>query len=416
MMMRRPTLRPLLIGLLGGALALIAACSSLPYAERGVVPPPVVVADGSAERRALNARVWDAAVGYVAGHYYDRDLRGVDWKGEAARRREAALAEPTEAGFYGQLNNLFDLMNDRHLSATSPAVRAREHASNQGQAGPSFGLTATRMGDDWFVTRVRPDGPAAAEGIQVGWRLVRVDGLNDFTGVSPRLGQPTPLVFEDETGQRHERTIAPIALPPRPFHEATRRDGILILRFDRFDPEAVEWLEARLREAEADPPRALILDVRDNDGGQLAALSSVVGLLHRDSVGFAVQKRRLIDVRFVTAPREVVWEGPLIVLTGPGSASASELLAAHVQDAGRGRVVGETTAGAVIGSRDIELPDGGVMSLSLFVILTAERHSLEGEGVTPDIEVIPTLAQRRAGEDVVLDAAIAALLTDEATD
>jgi len=415
-MVRRPTLRPVLAALLGAVISLIAACSSLPYAERGAVPAPVVVEDGSAERRALNARVWDAAVGYVTDHYYDRDLRGVDWAGEAALRRDAALAEPTEAGFYGRLNNLFDLMDDPHLSATSPAVRARDHASDQGQAGPSFGLTATRMGDDWFVTRVRPDGPAAAAGIQVGWQLIRVDGLSDFLGVSPRLGHPTPLLFEDETGQRHERTIAPVELAPRAPHEASRRDGILILRFDAFDPEAVEWLEARLREAEGDPLRAVILDVRDNEGGQLSALSSVVGLLHRDRVDFAVQNRRLIDVRFVTSPREVVWEGPLMVLTGPGSASASELLAAHVQDSGRGRVVGETTAGAVIGSRDVELPDGGVMSLSLFVILTAERRSLEGEGVKPNIEVIPTLAQRRAGEDVVLEAAIAALRADEAPD
>jgi carboxyl-terminal processing protease len=405
-----------LAALLGAFISLIAACSSLPYAERGVVPAPVVVADGSAERRALNARVWDTAVGYVTDHYYDRDLRGVDWLSEAALRREAALAEPTEAGFYGRLNNLFDLMDDRHLSATSPAVRARDHASDQGQPGPSFGLTATRMGDAWFVTRVRPDGPAAVAGVEVGWKLIRVDGLSDFLGVSPRLGHPTPLLFEDETGRRHERTIAPVQLAPRAPHESIRRDGILILRFDAFDPEAVAWLEARLRDAEGDPPRAVILDVRDNGGGQLSALSSIVGLLHRDRVDFAVQNRRLIDVRFVTSPREVVWEGPLIVLTGPASASASELLAAHVQDSGRGRVVGETTAGAVIGSRDVDLPDGGVMSLSLFVILTAERYSLEGEGVKPDIEVIPTLAQRRAGEDVVLEAAIAALLADEAPD
>jgi carboxyl-terminal processing protease len=403
-------LAPLLV-----AVAWLAGCApNLPFAVDGVVPPPVVVADGSPERRALNARVYDAAVGYVAEHYYDRDLRGVDWAGEAAARREAAIAEPTEQGFYARMHPLFDLLDDRHTSVTSPSRRAELHASRLGQSGAGLGLSATRIGDDWIVTRVREEGPAVAAGVQVGWRIVTVDGRPELLAVTPALGRTYAFVFEDENGATRAMDITAVDLPPRPLQEATRRDdGVVVLRFDRFDDAAVAWLETQIAAFQADPPRGVILDVRDNGGGLLASLGQIVAMLHRDQVAYARQKGRFIDTEYVTRPRETVWTGPVAILTGPASGSASELLAAHLQEFDRGLVVGQTSAGAVIGSRYVELADGGVLSLSLNIILTPrERRSLEGVGVTPDLVVEPSLADRRAGRDVVLEAAVAALLAD----
>ncbi len=398
-----------------GALLLLAGCApNLPFAVDGVVPPPVAVADGSAERRALNARVYDAAVDHVARHYYDGDHRGVNWAGEAAARREATVSAPTETDFYARMHPLFDLLDDRHTSVTSPARRAELQATRLGQSGAGFGLSATRIGDDWIVTRVRAEGPALAAGVQVGWRIVSVNGRSELTAVTPSLGQTYAFVFEDENGAVQALDVTAAELPARPVHEATRRDdGIVVLRFDRFDDASVAWLDDQIAAMRADPPRGVVLDVRDNGGGLLASLGEIVAMLHEGQVAYARQKGRFIDTEYVTRPRATVWTGPVAILIGPASGSASELLAAHFQEYDRGPVVGQTSAGAVIGSRYVELPDGGVLSLSLNIILTPrERRDLEGAGVVPDVAVEPTLADRRAGRDVVLEAAVAALPAD----
>lgn len=397
------------------ALALVGCAPGLPFATDGIVPPPVVVADGSEARRVLNGQVYDAAVQHVADRYYDRDLRGVDWAGEAAARREAAVAEPTESGFYGRMYPLFDLLDDRHTSVTSPSRRAELHAGRQGQSGAGFGLSATRIGDDWIITRVREEGPAVAAGVQIGWRLVTVDGRRELLAITPELGRTYAFVFEDEAGTQRAMSLTAADLPARPQHEATRRDdGVLVLRFDRFDPAAVAWLEQQVAAMQVDPPRAVVLDVRDNGGGLLASLGQIVAMLHRERVAYARQTGRFIDTEYVTRPREAVWTGPLAILIGPASGSASELLAAHLQEYDRGPVVGQKSAGSVVGSRGVELPDGGVLSLSLHVVLTPrEKRDLEGVGVTPDLVVEPMLADRRAGRDVVLEAAAAALLAGD---
>ena len=90
-------------------------------------------------------------------------------------------------------------------------------------------------------------------------------------------------------------------------------------------------------------------------------------------------------------------------------ASAAELTPAALQEAGRGLVVGEKTPGSVLIAQESDLPDGGRLTLSRADFVTVRGVRLEKRGVTPDIAAPRTLAQRRAGQDPALEAAIAAL-------
>ena len=95
----RIRLNPILIGL--AALALTACQSTLPYVRGDEpTPAPVVVADHSAERRALNEQVYDAATDWVGQLFYRPDFNGADWPTVAAQRREAVVAQPDEFAFY----------------------------------------------------------------------------------------------------------------------------------------------------------------------------------------------------------------------------------------------------------------------------------------------------------------------------
>lgn len=390
----------------------LAACQSLPFAEEGVLPPAAVAADGSPERAALNARVYDAATDWIEAHYYDPAFNGRDWPTLADRARERIVAEPTEAGFYAGLSALVDGLDDRHTSVTSPTARARLEAARTGRSAAGFGFGVSRRGERFFVTQVRPDGPAAEAGVKIGWRLVSINGGDAFRAINPQAGRTDAFVFEDERGVEQRLAITGRVLEPRPRQQAERRaDGVLVLRFNGFDRLSGDWVKAQVEAALADPPRAIVLDLRDNPGGQAAVLGDVVALFFEGRTDFMVLDGRFIDKVLHNAPSRVVWKGPVAVLVGPGSGSASELLAALVQETTRGVVAGQTSAGAVIGSRPVNLPDGGELSLSLSAVRTGQqRRLLEGVGVTPDIVVEPALDDLRNGRDPALEAAAAALV------
>jgi carboxyl-terminal processing protease len=105
----------------------------------------------------------------------------------------------------------------------------------------------------------------------------------------------------------------------------------------------------------------------------------------------------------------VPFTGPLAILTDEGSASASEILAAGLQEAKRAVVVGDATLGAVLPSVIESLPGGAVMQYVVADFKTPKGVALEGRGVQPDRRVVETRAALRGGRDPVLDAALVAL-------
>lgn len=391
----------------------LAACQSLPFAEEGVLPPPVVVADASPERTALNARVYDAATGWIGDHYFDPAFKGRDWPALTAEARPRALAAPTEADLYAALNALVEQLDDRHTSVTSPSARARLEASRIGQSALGYGLGMVRRGERFFVARVRSDGPAVEAGVKVGWGLISLNGSDAFHAIEPVEGRADIFVFEDETGAEQRVAITPRVLPPRARQAADRRDdGVLVLRFNGFDRLSLDWMKAQMADVHADPPRAILIDLRDNPGGLAAVLGDIVAMFFEGRRDFMVMEGRFIDTALNNKPIDQVWDGPVGVLIGPGSGSASEVFAALMQETGRGPIVGQTSAGAVIASRPINLPDGGELALSLRAVLTGQdRKLLEGVGVVPDLPVEPTLEDLRSGRDPALEAAAAAVLS-----
>jgi carboxyl-terminal processing protease len=101
--------------------------------------------------------------------------------------------------------------------------------------------------------------------------------------------------------------------------------------------------------------------------------------------------------------------GPVAILTDEGTASASEMLAAGLQEAKRAIVVGDVTLGAVLPSVIEALPGGAVMQYVVADFKTPKGVLLEGRGVQPDRRVIETRSGLQTGRDPVLDAALNAV-------
>jgi carboxyl-terminal processing protease len=95
------------------------------------------------------------------------------------------------------------------------------------------------------------------------------------------------------------------------------------------------------------------------------------------------------------------------VLIDELSMSASEVLAQGLRDAGRARVFGRRSAGAVLASTVERLPNGDGFQYPTARFEFPSGAVVEGVGVVPDVETRPTRETLLTGRDVVLDAAVA---------
>ena len=397
--------------LLAAPLGEVAPALALPAAYSGEAAAP------SRSQARLNQRVFDRVWSEVRSSYYDPTLHGVDWNAARARFRPQALAALDERALYRTLNAMLDLLDDGHASASPPAAVRRQEPQFARRAVMGLMLMRGETPDDWTVERVRPGSPAEAAGVQMGWALNSVDGKPWGPDVETYDGVPVQLVLTDDAGQRREIALTPRVMEAiEPFTADKSRPGVLVLRVEQFDKGLGAWMGSEL---EGLPPDVdVVLDLRGNPGGRLMEAESVLTcFLPRDHVWATRTGRsgRPVVLRAAgdCGDRRDPLANDVAVLVDQGSRSAAELTPAALQEARRGIVVGEKTGGSVLIAQETNLPDGGRLTLSRADFVTSGGVRLEKRGVTPDIAAPRTVAQRRAGDDPTLEAAIAALRAEE---
>ena len=151
---------------------------------------------------------------------------------------------------------------------------------------------------------------------------------------------------------------------------------------------------ARLK---ADGMEGLVLDLRNNGGGSLPTVVEMAGLFIKD--GPIVQVRSTGEAKEVLKDRDksISWDGPLVILVNEISASASEIMAAAMQDYKRAVVIGSTqTYGKGTVQRVIDLNtmlrsstsgDLGALALTTQKYYRINGGSVQLEGVKSDVKV-----------------------------
>jgi carboxyl-terminal processing protease len=150
----------------------------------------------------------------------------------------------------------------------------------------------------------------------------------------------------------------------------------------------------------------VVVDLRDNGGGSLTEAIDLTGLFV--GPGPVVQVREAgghVDVQDDDGSH-ATWTGPLAVLVNRGSASASEIFAAAIQDYGRGLIVGENTFGKGTVQNLIDLdrvphPENqhyGQVKLTVAEFFRVNGGSTQHKGVVPDIAFPASLDGKDYGE------------------
>jgi carboxyl-terminal processing protease len=157
----------------------------------------------------------------------------------------------------------------------------------------------------------------------------------------------------------------------------------------------------------------IVIDLRGNPGGVGAMSMGVAGHFLRETKSLGSMIGRSSTLDFNVTPRRVSADGrrvrpyakPLAIVLDGRSASTSEVFAGGLQDLGRARVFGETSAGMALPAQAVELPNGDVLMHAVADFVTSKGTRLEGRGVVPDEAIAASRAALLAGADPALDAA-----------
>ena len=131
------------------------------------------------------------------------------------------------------------------------------------------------------------------------------------------------------------------------------------MRVTAFSRDTAAELQRVLTQLQAEKLRGLILDLRFDPGGLLSAAIEVSDLFISEGRIVSTKGRNSSRTRLGRPPAKARFEGfPMVVLVNRYSASASEIVAACLQDHKRAVVVGERTWGKGSVQNVIELEDG----------------------------------------------------------
>ena len=164
-----------------------------------------------------------------------------------------------------------------------------------------------------------------------------------------------------------------------------KKNGIQSI-VEEFDKVTYDQFKAALDDLEGQGMNSLIIDLRGNPGGQLTTVTDMLKLFLPEGV-IVSTKDKYGNTDEITCDGDHEFKKPLAVLVDGRSASASEIFSAAIQDYGVGTIVGTQTYGKGVVQQTIDLGDGTCMKITISEYYTPSGRSINGTGVTPDVEV-----------------------------
>ena len=394
------------IGAMGLAFALawLAGCTTTPA-------PRVALAAVPVEQRARaegNMRVFDRVWGLVADWHYDPKLHGVDWPAAGLKYGAEVAAAADDQALYAALGAMVGLLKDSHTHALSPTQTKERRTQTRARTG----FYMTRVEGRWIVSELVAGSPAELAGVKTGWVVVARNGtaFGERSEARPKVGEVAQWEFLDHRDQPVALAIVAESLSTKPRQEVrVLAGGVVYLRFDAFDPADRRWLSDELKMNRAAP--GVVIDLRRNPGGGTISLGITIGEFFDRAVdcGTFITRGGYRGGKSSWQIGSARYGGSVVVLVDGATGSAAEIFAAVLQEHGRATIVGRKTAGAVLASWYHGLPDGGELQLSRQDYVTPKGRRLENEGVAPDVKVVRTAADVRAGRDVDVEAALRVL-------
>lgn len=242
------------------------------------------------------------------------------------------------------------------------------------------------------IEEVYKDSPAEKAGMKTGDILVTVDGRNvtkmDLSDVADLVkgkeGTSVSISVRRDDEVIEMEAVRKVVETPTVAAEM-KENQIGYLKISEFDTVTYDQFKTEMEELENNGMRGLIVDLRDNPGGNLDTVCEVLDEFLPEGTIVYTEDKNGNRVETKKSDEEHQFTKPLAVLVNEKSASASEVFTGAIQDYGTGTIVGTQTYGKGIVQTLFSLSDGSCLKITTAQYFTPNGRNIHGTGITPDI-------------------------------
>ena len=329
--------------------------------------------------------------------YVYPDYNGRDWNEIQARYRTRIEAGLNTQSFYREISTMIDELGDEHSFYLSPVEVAEAEAELRGEiefVGVGIYGQPDFQRERLIVISTFPGSPAEHAGIQHHDSILFIDNhpVRDEFGSRMRGPQCSAVVLTVQSPGEPPRDVIlvrysiqggiPIDARLVPTTDGSKVGYIFIPSF--FDETLPGQVESALHEF--GPLDGLILDVRMNGGGSSSVAYPILEFFVNGRLGQFVSRNHSRPLELRANEIHNSQSVPLIVLVSEDTVSFGEIFAGVLRDAGRARIVGETSLGNVEVLHGYGFDDGSQVWIAAETFASAFSDTdWEETGIVPDV-------------------------------
>lgn len=256
-----------------------------------------------------------------------------------------------------------------------------------------IGCTIQLQEDGLKIIEIFDDSPSEKAGLEVNDIILRVDereidsttNVNELSNyIKTKDGGQIEMVIsrddEEKTINLKRGKVETPVVKTEVYEKNGKKIGYMSISI--FSSVSSKQFKNKLLELEKEDIDGLVIDVRNNNGGYLSAVTDIASyLLPKGKIIYQMQKDNKKDA--TKDKTSTSRKYPIAVLVNGNSASASEILAASIKESYGGFVVGTKTYGKGTVQQVKSLSDGSMIKYTVENWLTPDGNWIDGEGVEP---------------------------------
>lgn len=258
-----------------------------------------------------------------------------------------------------------------------------------------LGIEIYNSDNDIIISRVFTNSPAAIAGLQVDDCILKINDqevtgmkTKDFADIIKSSQNSFKLLIKrnDEFKEIivEKENVVIDSVTSKIYNRNERNIGYLDITI--FADNTYSQFKEKLEELEKFGIDSLVIDVRNNTGGHLTSVESIISLfLDSSHIIYKMEDSNGIKEYYSTGKETKTY--PIIVLTNSSSASASEILTAALKEEYGAKSVGKKTYGKGSAQELRTLPDGTQYKITTHKWLTPKGNSIDGVGIDVDRDI-----------------------------
>lgn len=245
------------------------------------------------------------------------------------------------------------------------------------------------------IDSVMPNSPASIEDIKPDTLIVEVNGEsvislgydNAIKAIAGDIGTEVRITLRND-GEDREVALTRSEIEIRSVN-LTMLEDIALIKISEFNYKTKSQFDYALQDAQSNGAKAIIFDLRNNDGGQInSCLEILDSLLPEGVIATSTDKTGTVSVLKESDSQQL--NLPSVTLINSRTASTAELFAAAMRDYDKTTIVGTTSYGKGVIQDTYTLSDGSSITFTTGTFQTPKTKSINDIGIKPDYEVAMT--------------------------